>query len=116
VYQQGKTYKRYEFGNKEDLVTTSRDNWIGGIESIHGNWYYGHTLQASLEQAERLIGWTARETYVDLGYRGHGYDGETAVHVVNYRTMKRLTRVARRWFKNSGNYGFWPLISFADHD
>lgn len=95
----GKAHKRYEFGNKVGMVTTSRDNWIVGIKSFHGNPYDGHTLEASLEQVERMMGWSAEQAYVDLGYRGHGYEGETDVHIVNYRVMKKLTRSARRWFK-----------------
>jgi IS5 family transposase len=95
----GKAHKRYEFGNKVGMVTTSRDNWIVGIKSFHRNPYDGHTLKASLEQVERMTGWSAKQAYVDLGYRGHDYEGETDVHIVHYRKMKKLTRSARRWFK-----------------
>jgi len=95
----GKVHKRYEFGNKVGMVTTSKDNWIVGIQAFHGNPYDGHTLSPSLNQVERLTSWRAKEAYVDKGYRGHGYEGDTNVHVVNYRTMKRLTRSARHWIK-----------------
>jgi transposase, IS5 family len=95
----GKAHKRYEFGNKVGMVTTSRGNWIVGIQAFHGNPYDGHTLTCCLEQVKRLTGWSMKEAYVDLGYRGHGYQGETTVHIVNYRTMKKLTRAVRRWFK-----------------
>ena len=95
----GKAHKRYEFGNKVGMVTTSRDNWIVGIKSFHGNPYDGHTLEASLDQVERMMGWSAKQAYVDLGYRGHGYEGDTEVHIVNYRMMRKLTRSVRRWFK-----------------
>ena len=95
----GKAHKRYEFGNKVGMATASRDNWIVGIQSFHGNPYDGHTLSASLEQVEQLTGWSVKEAYVDLGYRGHDYSGETKIHIVNYRTIKRLTRAARHWIK-----------------
>jgi IS5 family transposase len=33
----GKAHKRYEFGCKVRMVTTSKGNWILGIDAIHGN-------------------------------------------------------------------------------
>ena len=30
----GKVYKRYEFGNKVSVVTTSKGNWIVGVQSL----------------------------------------------------------------------------------
>jgi IS5 family transposase len=95
----GKVHKRYEFGCKVGMATTSRDNWIVSISAIHGNPYDGHTLSASLEQVESFTGWSAKEAYVDLGYRGHTYQGDTQVHIVNFRHMKRMTRAVRHWFK-----------------
>ena len=44
----GKAHKRYEFGCKVGMVTTSKGNWILGIDAIHGNPYDGHTLKASI--------------------------------------------------------------------
>jgi IS5 family transposase len=110
----GKAHKRYEFGNKVGMVTTSRDNWIVGIESFHGNPYDGHTMEASLKRVEQFTDWSAKEAYVDLGYRGHGYEGKTKVHVVNYRTMKKLTRAARRWFKRRS--AIEPVFGHVKHD
>jgi hypothetical protein len=40
---------------------------------------------------ERVTGWKAGEADVDLGYRGHNYQRETQIHIVNYRRMKQLT-------------------------
>ena len=95
----GKAHKRYEFGVKVGMVTTSRDNWIVGIGAFHGNPYDGHTLSSTLNQVERLTTWSIKDAYVDLGYRGHNYDGDTHINIVNYRTMKKLTRSVKRWFK-----------------
>jgi len=36
---------------------------------------------------------------VDLGYRGHGYEGDIEIKVVNYRKLKKETRWARKWIK-----------------
>lgn len=95
----GKAHKRYEFGCKVSLATSSRDNWILGIQAHHGNPYDGHTLKAALEQVERLTDWSVKETYVDLGYRGHDYTGEAKVHIVNFRSLAKKTRSVKRWLK-----------------
>jgi IS5 family transposase len=95
----GKAHKRYEFGVKVGMATTSRDNWIVGIGAFHGNPYDGHTLSATLDQVGRLTDWKVTDAYVDLGYRGHNYEGDAHINIVNYRTMKKLTRSVKRWFK-----------------
>ncbi len=94
----GKAHKKYEFGCKVGIVTTSRDSWVIGAKAFHGNPYDGHTLKDSLKQMESLTGWIAKDAYVDLGYRGHGYEGETKINVVG-RGRKRLTRSEKRWRK-----------------
>ena len=38
----GKVHKKYEFGCKAGIVSTSKDNWIVGVEAYHGNPYDGH--------------------------------------------------------------------------
>lgn len=95
----GKAHRRYEFGCKVSMTTSSRGNWILGIKAHHGNPYDGHTLKSALEQVAYLTEWQPKTANVDLGYRGHGYQGETNIRVVNFRTMKRLTRWARKWVK-----------------
>ncbi len=66
----GKAHKRYEFGVKVSVVSTSRDNWILGSQALPGNPFDGHTLKDSLEQAKRVGGKRATDAYVDRGYRG----------------------------------------------
>jgi IS5 family transposase len=92
----GKAHKRYEFGCKVGLATTSRDNWVIGVQALHGNPYDGHTLGGMLDQVTHLTGWQPREAYCDQGYRGHGYKGTTAVHIVDHR-RRRLSRSERYW-------------------
>ena len=94
----GKTHKRYEFGCKASVATTSKSNWIVGTHALHGNPYDGHTLSGAIQQVERLSGHTPDDVMVDQGYRGHDYEGSAAVHVV--RTIpKRATRALRRMLK-----------------
>jgi transposase, IS5 family len=94
----GKAHKRYEFGCKASVVTTSKGNWIVGTQALHGNPYDGHTLSGAIGQVERLTGQTPQDVMVDQGYQGHGYEGSASVHVV--RTIpKRATRALRRMLK-----------------
>ena len=94
----GKAHKRYEFGCKTSVATTSKSNWIVGAHALHGNPYDGHTLSGAIGQVERLTGHAPHDVMVDQGYRGHGYEGSASVHVV--RTIpKRATRALRRMLK-----------------
>jgi len=94
----GKAHKRYEFGCKASVATTSKSNWIVGTHALHGNPYDGHTLNGAIQQVERLTGHTPDDVLVDQGYRGHGYEGSASVHVV--RTIpQRATRALRRMLK-----------------
>ena len=94
----GKAYRRYEFGCKTSVATTSKSNWIVGIQALHGNPYDGHTLSGAIQQVERITGQTPNDVMVDQGYRGHGYGGSAIVHVV--RTIpKRATRALKRMLR-----------------
>jgi IS5 family transposase len=94
----GKAHKRYEFGCKTSVATTSRSNWIVGAQALHGNPYDGHTLRGAIAQVERLSGHAPGDVMVDQGYRGHGYEGSAIVHVVR-SIPKRATRALRRMLK-----------------
>jgi transposase, IS5 family len=109
----GKAHKRYEFGCKTSVATTSNSNWIVGTQALHGNPYDGHTLSGAIEQVERLTGRTPGDVMVDQGYRGHGYAGSAIVHVV--RTIpKRATRAMRRMLKRRA--AIEPVIGHMKSD
>jgi IS5 family transposase len=95
----GKAHKQYEFGCKVSMVSTSKNNWVIGINALHGNPYDGHTLEAALQQAKRIIGWQPVNAYCDRGYRGNAgkIDG-TQVHIVG-RRKKSISRSGWRWFR-----------------
>jgi IS5 family transposase len=67
----GKAHKHYEFGVKVSVVTTSRDNFVVGMQSLPSNPYDGHTLEAAIEQTVNLTGITPKQAFVDRGYKGH---------------------------------------------
>ena len=94
----GKAGTQYEFGNKVSVAVSSRGGWFVGAKSFTGNPYDGHTLAAQMKQVDNLIGNQVSEVYVDMGYRGHDYDGAVAVHV-DKRRRGRTSRAQWRWMK-----------------
>lgn len=109
----GKAHKRYEFGVKSGLVTSSKGNWILGARAFPGNPYDGHTLQAGLEQAERICGVQPKQAFVDLGYRKSGYEGPCDIQVVN-RFRKTKSRSLLRWWKRRS--AIEPVIGHVRED
>jgi IS5 family transposase len=110
----GKAHKRYEFGVKVGISSTSKGNWVIGAQSFRGNPYDGHTLAQSVKQTERLTGKNVEIAYVDLGYRGHNYQGHAQINIVDNRKMKKLTRSERRWFKRRS--AIEPIIGHLKSD
>jgi len=93
----GKAHKRYEFGCKVSVASTSRGGWFVGALAIHGNPYDGHTLTDTLAQVERIAR-SPEHAFVDRGYRGHGYMGDVQIHV-DKRRRGKTARSLWRWMK-----------------
>jgi len=70
----GKAHKRYEFGTKVSVATTTEGGFVVGMRSLPGNPYDGHTLHEALEQVEILTDQRPDMAFVDRGYRGHGVE------------------------------------------
>jgi IS5 family transposase len=95
----GKVHKKYEFGCKVSMLTTSEDNWIIGMQAWHDNPYDGHTLKAALSQSRRLLGWKVKEAFCDKGFRGvPEIIAGTLVHITK-RKQKGLSPSIWKWFK-----------------
>jgi len=94
----GKAGKQYEFGNKVSVAVSSRGGWFVGAKSFTGNPYDGHTLNEQMNQVKSLIGDRVSEAHVDMGYRGHNYDGTITVHV-DKRRRGRTRPALWRWMK-----------------
>lgn len=109
----GKVHKRYEFGVKAGFVTASRTNWVLGAAALPGNPYDGNTLAQMLKQAEEISGVKPQHAYCDLGYRGHDYEGDCDVQVVN-RFRKRKPRAILRWWKRRS--AIEPVIGHVKSD
>ena len=82
----GKAHKKYEFGCKVSVVTTSRDNWVVGIEALHSNPFDGHTLKGALKQVSRLVGWNPQNAYCDKGYQGNPKQTVSYTHLRAHET------------------------------
>lgn len=94
----GKAHKKFEFGTKVGLVTTAKSNWIVGAEAYPGNPYDGHTLKSALSQTTKILGHEPVMAICDLGYRGHNYEGDCDVQIVN-RFRKKVSDSLCRWWK-----------------
>jgi IS5 family transposase len=94
----GKAHKRYEFGQKISIATSNRGNWILGVRLCEGNPYDGHTLTAALIDVKTNTGIGVSDAYVDKGYRGHGYEGATTIHIAggSHRGVTKTRRKRRR--------------------
>jgi len=66
--------KRYEFGTKVSVATTTTGGFVVGMRALPGNPYDGHTLHEALEQVEILTDRRPDMALVDRGYRGHGVE------------------------------------------
>lgn len=73
----GKEHKKYEFGNKVSIVRTA-SGLIIGAKSFR-NEYDGHTIDASLEQVEKLTGKRPDILAGDRGYQGQKKSGTTRI-------------------------------------
>lgn len=110
----GKAHKRYEFGCKVSLVATSKEGFVIGAQALHRNPYDGHTLAGALRQAGELAGRKLKgDVFVDLGYRGHDYEGPATVHVVG-RKLKGIPKALARWMKRRA--AIEPVIGHLKSD
>ncbi len=93
----GKEHKKYEFGCKVSVATTSQRGWVVGIKALHGNPYDGHTLKGAHAQVAKLTGVKPEELFVDRGYRGaQHHPADTKVYLSGRKLSGRLKRLLRR--------------------
>ena len=75
----GKDHKKYEFGSKVSIFRTKTTGVIVGALNFTENIYDGKTLDAALDQYERLTGKHPKRGFFDLGYRGPKMIGSTEI-------------------------------------
>ena len=66
-----------------------------------------------MSQAERLAEFSAKEIFVDLGYRKHDYEGKALVHMPK-RGMSKIKGSLRKWLKRRS--AIKPVIGHMKND
>jgi IS5 family transposase len=89
----GKAHRPYEFGCKVAIVTTSKSNWVVGVDAVHENPYDGVTLSPALSQVERVTAVRPEAAFVDRGFKGATHHPEGVAVYISGR--KRLTRTLK---------------------
>jgi len=109
----GKLRKPYEFGHKVGLVTTAKGQFVVGAVAFPHRPFDGHTLAASVQQVEKMMGQVMRgEIYVDKGYRGHNYEGPARVLITKIK--RKQEPHLRRWYRKRN--GIEAAISHMKND
>lgn len=107
----GKAHKRYEFGTKVSVATTTEGGFVLGMRLLPGNPYDGHTLHEALEQVEILTGERPEMALVDRGYRGHGVE---TVKVFISGARRGVTRTIAKLLRRRG--AIEPMIGHMKND
>jgi IS5 family transposase len=110
----GKAHKKYEFGCKASIVSTSVGNWIIGAKAFHGNPFDGHTLVSSLSQTERISGHYPKEVYCDKGYRGVKSKAGVGCDILIPGTRGKRSRTIKKFLKRRN--AIEPIIGHMKSD
>jgi IS5 family transposase len=108
----GKVHKKYEFGVKVQVVTTSKQGWIVAMDAVHGNPYDGETLRPALEQMQRVSGAQPTHACVDRGFKGgKHHPPDVEVLISGRRSLPvKLKKLLRR------RAAIEPIIGHAKSD
>lgn len=116
----GKAHKKYEFGNKVSIATTTKNNWIVASLAFVGSPYDGHTLKSTLEQISGIVGFFPKQVFVDAGYKGHDCteeikEGRMSTQV--YVDQKRRGKIKRGvWEQLKRRARIEPIIGHLKND
>jgi IS5 family transposase len=109
----GKARTPFEFGCKVSLATNVNPakggHFILASKAIHGRPYDGHTLKATIEEAERNTQVRPDRIYVDKGYKGHDY--EEKLHVFTSGQRRGVHGQIKRELKRRS--AIEPIIGHA---
>jgi transposase, IS5 family len=109
----GNAHKKYEFGCKASIASTSASNFIVGAMAHHDRPYDGHTLRTVIQQIAKLTGIKPEEANVDLGYRGHGIKKEDG-EIILSRQKRGITPAKRKRQKRRN--AIEPIIGHCKND
>ena len=109
----GKSHKKYEFGCKVAIATTSKEPWIVAISAEHGNPYDGHTLKSTVDRIEKVTGVKPNQAFVDRGYKGSEHYPEGVEVFVSGKT-RGLTQGLKKLLR--ARSAIEPIIGHAKYD
>lgn len=111
-YTKGKEHKKFEFGSKASFLVTQRTGVIVGALNFTDTLHDSKTLPTALEQYERLTGKTAKNVFLDRGYRGPKHINETNLHTP--KPDKNITLTKRK--RHSRRAAIEPVIGHLKSD
>ena len=111
-YTKGKEHKRFEFGSKVSILITQKTGVIVGALNFNSTEHDSKTLPLALEQHKRLTGVTAKNIYLDRGYRGQKQIDGTAIHTP--KPDKNITATKRKRHKRRA--AIEPVIGHLKSD
>ena len=111
-YTKGKEHKRFEFGSKASFLVTQTTGVIVGALNFSEQLHDSKTIESTLEQYERLTGNSAKDVYLDRGYRGKTQIKETKLYTP--KPDKNITEAKRKRHKRRA--AIEPVIGHLKHD
>jgi len=75
----GKVAKKFEFGSKVSVATSKNRNIVLGVVNFKGNPHDSKTIEATLQQVERLTEKKVQKAIVDRGYKTKKQFGTTEI-------------------------------------
>jgi IS5 family transposase len=113
----GKEPRKYEFGSKVSILVTAHSGIITSALSFAKNVFDGHTLEAALEQHEKLTGQSPKEVIADRGYKGVKSIGATQVSIPgrgkNGLTSYEISRIREKFRRRAS---IEPVIGHLKSD
>lgn len=111
-YTKGKEHKRFEFGSKVSILVTQRTGVIVGALNFNSTEHDSRTLPLALEQYKKLTGKTAKNIFLDRGYKGQKQINGTLIHTP--RPDKNITATKRKRHKRRA--AIEPVIGHLKSD
>jgi IS5 family transposase len=109
----GKAHRKYEFGCKASLASTTAGNFILGAMAHHDRPHDARTLAPVLVQIERLTGTKPGEAHADQGYRGHGIKDKD-IEIILSRQKRGVTPARKKRQKRRN--AIEPIIGHCKND
>ena len=111
-YSKGKEHKKFEFGSKASILVEQTTGIIVGAINFTETLHDSKTVPKALDQYERLTGKTAKEVYVDRGYRGISEYKMTQINVP--KPDKNITKTKKQ--KHSRRAAIEPVIGHLKNE